>query len=138
MRSSACARRTCEGNPRIDGRTDRAESFVTSLWRFNVKVVVDDDDFEFLSHEMRSKFAIVVIRPSVRPRPRPSVCFCAIVLGNPMRHFRRRSFMRTRAHWLIVRTSMPCHGYGIHCRGHVYGASSTCLKMLQICDDYLT
>ena len=44
------------------------ESFVTSLWRFNVKVD-DDDDFEFLSHEMRSKFAIVVVvRPPARAR----------------------------------------------------------------------
>ena len=79
-------RRTCEdGNQKVN--SEGVESFVTSLWRFNVKV--DDDDFEFLSHEMRSKFAIVVV---VRP---PHVCFCAIVLGNPMRHFRRRGFMRS-------------------------------------------
>ena len=103
MRSSSAGeggRRTCEeGNQRVDrlrlGDWGWSRSFVTSLWRFNVKV--DQDDFEFLSHEMRSKFAIVVIHPpSARPPARPP-CFCAIVLGNPMRHFRRRSFMRARA-----------------------------------------
>ena len=105
-------RRTCEErNQRVN--SEGVESFVTSLWRFNVKV--DQDDFEFLSHEMRSKFAIVVIHPpSARPPARPP-CFCAIVLGNPMRHFRRRGFMRSGAQRarLPIADSLICHGYGL-------------------------
>ena len=90
--------------------SEGVESFVTSLWRFNVKVD-DDDDFEFLSHEMRSKFAIVVV---VRPRParRTSVFVplfseiqCVISGGAALCGAQRAR--------LPIADSLICHGYGL-------------------------
>ena len=93
----ACDRvRTCEeGNQGVDGTggVDRGEgggvvrSFVTSLWRFNVKVdrrATETSDFFPTKRDQNSPSS-----SSSRAR-RPPDCFCAIVLGNPMRHFRRR------------------------------------------------